>query len=623
MIYFIIGHRGVGKTHWLIKLKKLFTAQKIKAAFLDLDKEIEKHTKKNIKDLWNPHFINPDKNFRKIELKVLNTLIKKHKDQVFIALGAGFDLKKLKKPKTSRIIYLQRETDSNGRIFLNRPRLKPHLSPYQEYLRLYKTREKIYQKYADEHFVLPEGDFNFNALEKLFFNINLDVKNTFIQQKKLAPEVLTLNKNILPKDSARWPSFINRRIKWGLKYFEVRDADWTDKKLEKLLPLIPLKKLLLSFRRKTASQVFLRQNVSKILFDWPLEKNHSFKPGRQILSLHKRKGKTVKDFKKILKTFNIKPPNLLKLAVEVYSLEELLLGHKWFLKDPKHRIFLPTSPKKNNLPGNWRWYRKIFGPNMPFYFIRESKTGLKDQPYLYENVKQLKSMKTEQKLFFAVLGFPIKHSASPSYYRKWADKNNLDFVKINIPLESFTKKNLNILKSLGLRGLAVTSPLKKKAFNLCLKKYPCALKAKAVNTMVFQNNMWAGFNTDIYALTILLKKLNKESTAVWGGGGLLAVLKQILPKAQFYSARTGRLRTKTPNLETIKIVVWAVGRNKMSFCKFPDLRPVPKKVLDLNYTEDSPGKEYALMMKAKYESGWDFFKIQADKQKIIFNQYKN
>ena len=70
-----------------------------------------------------------------------------------------------------------------------------------------------------------------------------------------------------------------------------------------------------------------------------------------------------------------------------------------------------------------------------------------------------------------------------------------------------------------------------------------------------------------------------------------------------------------------KTVIWAVGRKRMEeACQWPPRHWRISQVIDLNYTEDSPGREYALQTGAKYQSGREFFKAQAKKQRAIFKK---
>ncbi len=624
MIYLIIGHRGVGKTIWLKKLEKLFIQHKKTALFIDLDREIEKQTGKTIASLIQANI------FRKNEKDILYQLICKYKDishPVFIALGAGFGLKGFYEEKIKleerqlvndlsncKIIHLMRETDSQGRIFLDRPRLNFKLLPYEEYMSLYKDRQKWYQKFTDESFVLPEWDFELNSPEKLFFYKELSVFN----EQKIKKVIITLNEQSLPVDKKKWEEFIDKRLKWVFCFFELRDDDWSDKQLNNLLNVIPKEKLILSFRRSENS-VFLKQELSSVLWDWPLEKKDQPPNVPAILSLHQRND----DLKVSIKNLMKQKAHHYKLAVSIYNLEELLIGHRWFLKDSTHRSFLPMSSD-----GRWRWYRQLFGSRMKLHFIRESLIGVKDQPYLYEHLINCFNFSGEtlENKFGAVLGDPIKHSASPVEYRRDCAKQNMLFVKIPLSEEEFTKKNLNFLQELGLVFCAITSPLKKKAFQLCDELDMCAKEGESVNTMNLRRGQWHGFSTDGQGLKLLLKSVPKGSVAVWGGGGLKKILKAKLPLADFYSARPGKkdsyLSKQSGNEETEKqspqCVIWAVGRSRMKDCLFPPSSWKPKLVVDLNYTEDSPGKEYALLTGAKYISGWQMFKEQARVQKSFF-----
>ena len=617
VIYLIVGHRGVGKTLWLEKLKKIFgQSTKLHNYFFDLDEEIEKVFGKKIDEL----FLKGEKIFRKIETQVLSKLISQYRDAddiIFIAVGAGFKWTK-RISSICHIIHLIRETDCQGRVFLNRPRLKKNKTPYKEYISLYPLREKNYKQMKTESFVLPEQDFIFNATEKLFFNI----KNISLNA------IITLNKKSLPTDIKKWSSFIDKRCSWGLRFFELRDNELSDSDLNILLKIIPKEKQLLSFR-KINNSFFLKKDLSSFSWDWPLEKG---KPpcSPPVLSVHRRRQESVSQICKKLLAYKA---HHFKLAVPVKSLTELMQGHLWFLEDPKHRSFLPVSKE-----GKWRWYRQLFGPHMKWHFIRESLCGVPDQPFLYEHLISIAQKKKPQSvLFAAVLGDPIMHSASPGFHRGFFAKKGMIFTKITLNEKEFTKENLYILQKMGLIFAAITSPLKKKAFQLCDETDSFTKLFQSVNTMIFKDQKWLGYNTDEYGLNCFLQKVGldeKKHIIIWGGGGIRTVLEQQFPLADFYSARTGKKRTKaTPSvkknvLSTASkiscpdVVIWAVGRARMSDCQFPPLSWKPQKIIDLNYTENSPGLEYALLTGAKYVSGKTMFAHQAKKQQEYFSNIR-
>ena len=537
MIYLIIGHRGVGKTLWLKKINRIFEnispldLKNKKTCFIDLDEEIEKETGKKIDELLSDkntgdRFIHKEeyvslvqgqekreKYFRLVEEKVFTTLIDKYKgtdDLVFISVGAGFQWPvKKEMPSCCHVIHLIRETDLKGRVFLNRPRLKPDKNPYEEYMSLYFEREGLYKKIRDESFMLPEQDFDFTEPEKYLFGL---------KKKKCLDSIITLNKYNLPARLEKWENFINKRLSWGIRFFELRDDQLRNEELSFLLKIIPPEKLLLSFR-KPGDSFFMKKNFSGLIWDWPLEKGPppSFPP---VVSLHERKEET---FDQLCKHILEYKAGHFKMAVPINNFEELMRGHIWFLGDPEHRSFLPIS--KQGKIGSWRWYRQVFGPQMKMHFIRESREGVSDQPFLYEHLLVLSNSKKNcPGLFAAVLGDPIAHSASPAFHQKFFLSQNMLFTKIIMEEGDFTKDNLYILQKLGLVFASVTSPLKKKAFQICDTVDSCAKEVQSVNTMVFHNQKWHGSNTDGDGLRALLAdtkwdyfRLEKDQAhvAVW------------------------------------------------------------------------------------------------------------
>ena len=79
-----------------------------------------------------------------------------------------------------------------------------------------------------------------------------------------------------------------------------------------------------------------------------------------------------------------------------------------------------------------------------------------------------------------------------------------------------------------------------------------------------------------------------------------------------------KIKSNTPPLP-VDVLIWAIGRSHIKRgCLWPPEEWRPTVVRDLNYTDDSPGREYALKTGAVYKSGRAFFKAQAKKQQEIF-----
>ena len=389
----------------------------------------------------------------------------------------------------------------------------------------------------------------------------------------------------------------------------------------------------------------------------------------------------------VLNQFPEKLDAHLKLAVEIFSFEELWQGHMWQKENPHQRSFHPRSAE-----GRWKWYRLLFGPCQPFYFIREDdKEGVLDQPVMAESVR---CEGAEDKGFACVLGDPVNHSATPFEQGLFFRKYNFPVVSILMKKEEANNRNMKILENFGMKFSAVTSPLKKKIYQIFAgsadesckrnvgfrvlskneKNVNTKIKARvsSLNTLIWTPQGWSGWNTDIegaLAFKKYIHQLKLNQTAVWGGGavrdaldfvfslngGLYSSAKDVDPvksgascepiihagaglgdsawqfhrpspaKAEihlsFYSARTGRLLKGS--VQNPDVVIWAVGRSRISSCMNPPRHWRPLYIFDVNYTEDSPGREYALETKAQYVSGWLWFKAQAQAQRTLFEKLNN
>ena len=99
---------------------------------------------------------------------------------------------------------------------------------------------------------------------------------------------------------------------------------------------------------------------------------------------------------------------------------------------------------------------------------------------------------------YAVVGNPVMHSLSPRIHALFAEqtRQSLRYEAIEIDLDAFEAGVLELRRE-GLRGLNVTVPFKRQAFELCDRLSPRARDAGAVNTLIFDvDGDIAGDNTD-------------------------------------------------------------------------------------------------------------------------------
>lgn len=581
-----IGHRGVGKSSLLQRIQIYLGRTNVLPVF-DLDQYIERKYNQSVFSIFE---MEGEIAFRYKEVESFNEIIRKH-DHFAIALGAGFPLESVTFPKGTEVIWVRRASDLMGRIFLDRPRLNPEKSALEEYQSRASARSEIYKKISHRVYDLPEGLTEPCAFERsIIFNESNHIGGYLTVQ---------------PEQIKNQVSFVSRFFKMGIEKLELRDDILTENEIEQIIPRLIKEKVLISFRRPDHYELFselIRQDYDS---DWALELGPC--PWRpSILSLHERQAQeSLIDCAKRLEAAAVSEEHL-KLAVQVFNFDEIKQGLQWQKQDPLHRSFLPRSEE-----GRWKWTRLWLRGRQKINFIFEGSPSSLDQPTLHEWLRCFK--KGNQ--FAAVLGNPIHHSFSPIEHLNYFRAREMSFYAIQIAEDEWHSA-FSILQELGLKACAVTAPLKKLAYQRCQKVEPEVQKFESVNS-IFLGSAIIGTNTDVVGFRKSLEGIRlPEPIVVWGGGGTLAILQEILPSAHYYSVRSQAPR-KGAGVTEPKSLIWAAGPQD----SLPQLNWKPEIIIDLNYRDDSVAREYANQVKGKYISGLLMFKAQAKAQRDFWDQY--
>lgn len=598
MIKIIVGHRGVGKSE-LVKRWRLYLADQ-DVDFVDLDDEIESKIGRTIPELF---LEKGEAYFRDLERQMLiEVLQRNHSRMTYLCLGAGFDLSVL--PETAEVIWVRRRTDQDGRIFLNRPRLNPEISPLEEFRRRALVREEFYRSRATEIYTMPEGDFEFKnhaqVLEKKILTNKLDsIGGVF---------------TILPFHLARpavWKSF---RLRFGGKgiLFELRNDLLSAEQIQQACADLAEEKKIYSFRA--------RYEVTNLpdcdYYDWPLDQRPpaafigAVPVAKRIFSWHgPESGDQLKDLLALLENRE-KSCAQLKLSPLVKSFPDLLILTEWQQRSSHTRSLLPRSED-----GRWSWYRRLQKNRQLLNFWREGDGSAADQPILFDWL----ATPERSRNFAAVLGDPVHHSFTPLEQMDYFFKRGAPVFAVEIHRDEWFYA-LPILVHLGLKWAAVTSPLKEMAAEILSDK-----SLKAVNTLFFdhKSNQWLGTSTDERGFQEQVEGIGllaplQSQICIWGGGGILEMLKRNLPLAQFASARSGQSRDPRMPLTPPELVIWAAPRSPET--QMPPREWKPRMVVDLNYKEDSLGREYAQLTGANYESGLRMFQVQAQEQRLFWSR---
>ncbi len=637
-----LGHRGTGKTALARRLSARLGCEAI-----DLDDEIEKACGQRITEIFSTR---GEEAFRVLEREKLTHWLSLEVPPCgrIIVAGAGVDpalppaeWRELLARQGFEAIWISRATDAQGRIFLDRPRLDAALSPLDEFRRRAISRDSLYRSLASRRVILQEGADRHPRASSGEAALLVGI-----------PDVVTASITIPARillDPARLRQWIERRRGWAFHLFEVRDdllpEGLTEGQALTLLrefARIPGQNLLFSRRLADPSAALglvesvLRSRGARL--DWALELGAPpltrFRPG-DILSSHEG-----------IPTADGLPGGVvLKWSPRVVDWKSLRIGHEWMLQAPGRRTFQPRSDT-----GKWRHYRLWLGRRHqpPLHFVREDEGTALDQPTLIEWIENPRVSEE----FGAVLGSPIFHSRSP-------ERHGPNFFAFEVARDEWNDA-LEFLLGIGLRRAAVTAPLKEVAFEWVSRmsgemaiRHPSpertpmatrlvtlsfrARRLRSVNTLQWsaRGGRWEvrADNTDlpgferVLAMVARVEAIDWPTVRVvlWGGGGTAAMVRELLPQVVEYSARTGTPREGQSPGESLEgnppreglgpdVLIWGVGRSVFNGI-FPPDSWRPRLILDLNYTEDSPGLEYAQgLPHARYVSGLSLFEAQADEQ---------
>lgn len=564
MIHVLIGHRGTGKSALLQRWKFYDTA----VQSFDLDLEIEKHQQMTVSEIFENFGENK---FREIEKQVFRRLCKI--ENAVIACGAGIDVSLF--DEHVRVYWIRRDSDLDGRIFLDRPRLDSSVSALTEFKNRFILRELQYSKAAHFFYTVPEG-----------------LRQPDEQEKQIllgAPAVFG-SLTILKSEIKSHRNYQNISYEW-------RDDLLSTDEFLKIEKYLNHQEVFFSVRTQNDIPKHVLQSNMKI--DWDLNRTVPQNIKIHYLSTHQDQMSKALDQ---LKPFGNSSCHL-KLCPLISDWNELEEGFKWQQKDPEKRNFLPRSAH-----GSWGWFRLMMKSKQKLNFFREGSGSSSDQPTIWEWLSQPIS---DSKKFAAVLGSPIRHSHSPVFHKNFFSSFDIPFYKIEINPQDWSE-SMAVLKNWGLSFAAVTSPLKTQAGELVNQS---ALNTLALNS---KGNSWVGANTDLVALKKILNPFQNSKVAIWGGGGLLETFKTLLPKACLYSARTGLPRVGQVEVLAPEILIWAAGNSDI--LKVP-AHWQPQVIIDMSYKENSPAREFAALQSIKYQSGHELFELQAKAQQQFWKTY--
>lgn len=164
-----------------------------------------------------------------------------------------------------------------------------------------------------------------------------------------------------------------------------------------------------------------------------------------------------------------------------------------------------------------------------------------------------------------VTGWPVSHSRSPRLHNTWLNRYGIDGAYVPLPIrpEDFIT-TLPALAKAGFAGVNVTIPHKEAAFAICDRLDDTALKAGAVNTLIFTPHGIEGRNTDGYGFMENLRRHGINPTAgpvlILGAGGAArgigAALQEVGAEITFTNRTAERAIALAAALPPARVLEW-------------------------------------------------------------------
>ncbi|MDI9478174.1 MAG: shikimate dehydrogenase [Bacillota bacterium] len=124
-----------------------------------------------------------------------------------------------------------------------------------------------------------------------------------------------------------------------------------------------------------------------------------------------------------------------------------------------------------------------------------------------------------------LVGYPLGHSLSPLLHNATIEKEKLNYIYLPFPVEE--KKfaaAMEGFRAINVRGLNITIPYKEAVIPFLDKVDPLAARIGAVNTIVNEEGVFTGYNTDIMGIVRMIREdgnfsIRGKKVMLLGAGG--------------------------------------------------------------------------------------------------------
>ena len=595
ILTFVVGHRGVGKSAFLRRVN----VYRPTARCIDLRAEVSARAGLPLENLLREE---GESGLLVHERTVLERLLEDIRppeghapSPVYIELDPDFmayDLPVFSSPDVE-VLWVRRQRDRVGRIFLGHPRMRPEVPPLQEYQERAAFREKRFERVATRQLFLREGQQDISEEE-----------NSMVQGGAEFPDAVCLLSHF---------DLVREVLPMRAGHYLLRSGtQGVEAALQSGAGLSP-ERCILQVREAGDSVLALDRG-------WKQDLSVDITPAEAkaiaMVSLFDLGAGT--DHQALLRQVETRaaaraPGVVLKVEAEIKDWVSLREMHQWRLTDPSRRVFLPLSKD-----GRWRWYHLLMHGRQPVSFIQNGD-GAPDLPQVLEALRA--------KIRAAEFGFHLSESPMespvPLLVDRWFREQGLTFLEGCAEPKELPDV-LELLESLGVTRLSLAGSFQQWAHDLCAGRLSLRARRQGlVDTLLHGEQGWMGDCCGVSALRKVAREWRRRSgirdprepraLAYIGSSGGYAVVREEFPQAVHWQ---GRNQVEDDPFRP-DLVIWDFDRESAgAHLELPSVWR-PRWVLDLVDSEASPGREWAQRFGARHLAG-DLFEKELSVERQAF-----
>ena len=244
---------------------------------------------------------------------------------------------------------------------------------------------------------------------------------------------------------------------------------------------------------------------------------------------------------------------------------------------------------------------------------------------------------------YGLIGYPLKHSFSPSFFAEKFKKEKIDASYQLFPLENIKELPELLEQVPNLKGLNVTIPYKESVIPFLDELSPEASEVGAVNTIKISkalNRTWlTGYNTDVFgfqkSIVAFLGTHHQIKALILGTGGAAKAVARALKKLQIEyktvsrSSSSGNITYSDLDQNVINKYQLIINTTPLGMHPSTDKAPtIPYQNIssrhfcyDLIYNpEKTTFLEKAEARGAAVKNGYDMLRLQAQKSWELWNR---